>query len=754
MIFKSRKLFVWLISLMAVLAIYVLYSWLSRTPHIDVETATEITGAVSDTNVGKFDEEIGTIGDVGVGGIQKAIYTHLNKARQVDREFGFEKLLHTTGSEWEVEKPFLNIFQRDFKCYITAGRGKTRVETAVGKTSPKDALLSQNVIIHILPATSGDVKESFIYLDDIIFDSERSEFSTAGPVRFVSQNARMLGKGMELVYNDELDRLEFLRIIHLDNLRLKTSEAGLLSQSERGGKHSDQTPKLSSDQSGIAPPTSTDNRMQAKPPTEPVAADSEKMKASSTAGQQAPGQAEKIGYKFVLRTNVVINTPEQLIFADEVAINNIGSPKKPAKAKTAGAGNIEPNNLPTAGSAEVDKTGAVGGDDTVKQDITATSPREANESPEQFGDIVVTCDGGIIVTPMDVSTALAGYAKPQPGAVVTGAKALKTLADADERTTFVAERIDYDVPTGDTAAIGLSELKFYVKDILGAEPNRTAVPVRVVAHDKAWFSPASNQVVFQGDCLCTMLRDSLGVQQKYTLSSPMITVDLSSNKAKKRPKFIAGIEHLTAAEGVKLAMIKKAGRRLLGGIELKCPRFDYDVGQKLLLAAGQPSVVKVDNSNISKPSKKTTKLSLQRQCYAFVRDFDTLKYSLATGQVIADANSHEILIDYFPIVPGRDIQQLSITSSHIEARLMETSEKKTELSTLTATDGITYEDEDKQFVGSKFFYDAGKSLISVRGDQIQPCFLNGAIVDGIEYDLKAEKVTTSITGPGALQLGR
>ncbi len=739
---------------MAVFAIYVLYSWLSRTPHIDVSMETEITGAVSDTNVGKFSKEIGTIGDVGVGNIQKAKYTHLNKARQVDREFGFEKLLHTTGNEWEVEKPFLNIFQPGFKCYITASRGKTKVETAVGRTSPKDAMLSGNVIIHILSPTSSDVKESFIYLDDIIFDSERSEFSTAGPVRFVTQNARMLGKGMELVYNGELDRLEFLRIFHLDNLRLRTSGPGLLSQTGHSSKNSDQMPESSSAQGDIAGLTGADSNVHAKPPAESVAEDSQKMKASSTAGQQAFGQPEKEGYRFVLRTNVVINTTEQVIFADEVVINNISSGKKPDKAKTAGAGDIEPNNVPGTSSGEVDKTGAVAGDDAVRQNVAAAEPPEANESPEQFGDVVVTCDSGIVVTPMDVSAAPDSYAKPQPGAVVTGDKRLKALADANERTTFVAERIDYDVPTGDTTASGLSELKFYVKDVLGAEPNQIAVPVRVVAHDKARFSPASNQVVFQGDCLCTMLRDSLGVRQKYTLSSPKITVDLSRNKAEKRSKSAVGMEHLTAAEGVKLATIKTAGGKLLGGIELKCPRFDYDVGQKLFVAAGQPSVIKVDNSNISKPSKKATKLSLQRQCYAFVRDFDTLKYYLATDQIVADAASHEILIDYFPIVRGRDIQQLSITSSHIEAGLMETPEKKTELSALGATGGITYQDEDKQFVGNRLFYDAGKSLITVHGDQVQPCYLNGALVDAIEYDLKADKVTTSITGAGALQLGR
>ena len=232
MSFKSRKLYVWLISAGAVLVIYLLYNLISRTPPIEIDTGAKFADTAAESNTGEFDSKIGMVGGVGVGTIQKAKYTHLNAKKQVDREFGFEKLLHAEGDEWEIEKPYMNIFRGNLKCYMTADEGKVQVEDAVGRATPKDATLTGNVVIHILPEKGSNIKEGFIYLDDVIFISEKSQFSTAGPVKFTSQDAQMLGKGLELVYNDELDRLEFLKIIALETLRIRQSSKASLFSSE------------------------------------------------------------------------------------------------------------------------------------------------------------------------------------------------------------------------------------------------------------------------------------------------------------------------------------------------------------------------------------------------------------------------------------------------------------------------------------------------------------------------------------------
>ena len=149
--------------------------------------------------------------------------------------------------------------------------------------------------------------------------------------------------------------------------------------------------------------------------------------------------------------------------------------------------------------------------------------------------------------------------------------------------------------------------------------------------------------------------------------------------------------------------------------------------------------------------------------YAVIRDFETLRYLLAEERIIADSSSQEITIDYIPVVEGGYGQQIIATTSHMDALFFKTADGQTELSTLTATGGITYEEEADesqkekgqtkaiQFVGSDLFYDANNSVVTAWGDEIQPCLLNGALVPGIIYDLSTGKIKTEIAGPGMLK---
>ncbi|MHC4074306.1 MAG: hypothetical protein ACYTGS_20155 [Planctomycetota bacterium] len=231
-----RKLLIGFVSLGVVLAAYLLYSGLSDTPVIDTDAENGFIEDIGDSNIGDFDGEIRKIDGVGLGTTKKAYYYTLNKkTKEVEREWGFEKLLHEVRDVWDLEKPYINVFESDFTCYITADKGQVQVETAVGSTTPRDATFSGNVVIHISPKASSEVKESFIYLDDITFLSERSLLTTAGPVEFVSDDVQMRGTGLELVYNDQSDRLEFFRIVDLEVLRIKDSQVGIFQNCRSGG---------------------------------------------------------------------------------------------------------------------------------------------------------------------------------------------------------------------------------------------------------------------------------------------------------------------------------------------------------------------------------------------------------------------------------------------------------------------------------------------------------------------------------------
>jgi len=818
-----RKLFIAVMSLAGVLAIYLIYSYVAETPQISVDGADDFVRSPADGNAGEFGDRVGKIGDVGVDAVKKTKFIHRNKDKEVDREFGFETLLHEEKDRWEIEKPYLNIFQPNFTSYVTADKGTVDVETAVGRPTPKDATFAGNVVIHILPKDSNTIKESFLYLEDVEFLSEKTQFSTAGPVKFVSEDAQMLGRGLELVYNDQLQRLEFLRIVDLESLRLKGVQAVPGSAAAAKGRTSASTT------TGAG--------------TEPT-----------TAGTRATTRGgEGDYYKCVCSKNVLIDTPEQVVFANEqISISNIfwakPSSKKPKEANDVDANDVKP------------------------QEIAGTERSEPNKLPEPplaGGDIMVTCDGGVLVVPMN-----SNLPQEDSGKIGTnrGNSNLKfEISNFKGRTTFVTRRVDYDASTGEAIAGGPSELTFYASNTSAADANKAPVPVRITAQKQTKFLPASNQVIFDGNCLCVMPQQDPNVQGDYTLSAPTLIVNLLEEKAgkaaaisdvlatgpveltfyvddfagtgagkaalparvtaRKEAKFLAasnqvvfeddclcvmsredpnfretyllsaakltvdlprdtndgstgsppgaessgapsraasrdgssgaGIEHLTASGGVvRLATVKTAGKKLLGGIELKCRQFDYDAREQLFLAAG-PGVVKVDNSHIPEPNAQTPGFSLRRPCYAFLQNFDALKYFSKSNHLVADANSQGTLrIDYIPLIKGKYGQHIVVTANHVEADLVkaaDTPEAGTELATLAASGGITYEDDKNQFAGSRLFYDHGKSLINVRGDLPdvrggQPCYLNGTLVDGIEYNLKTGKAKARVAGPGTLQI--
>lgn len=716
----SRKFYVWLISVGVVLGVYLLYSLLSDTPEIEIERGVEPSGISQDDYTRGLEGEVGMIGDVGVGNIQKAKYIHLNKEKKVEREFGFEKVLRQEGDEWEIEKPYMNLFRHNLKCYINADKGKIQIETAAGRSSPKDTTLSGNVVIHIVPKSGSNIKESFIYLDDTVFISDRSQFSTAGPVEFVSEEARMLGRGMEVVYNEEADRLEFLRIKHLESLRLKTSEA--VFSSGEGGQ----------DEVNIQPQAGQDSG--------PVAGDAPQPKQKKAESEQAGERREGEEYKCLFNKNVVIDTPEQLVFSDKFFINNIffsqGSGEEPNEAESSSEST----------SSEGGEIGVIAAEGVKGGETAAWRSVEANEPSEQLADIVITCDDGIVVEPMEFSRYTG---KPDEGGV--GKKEVRVKED-DMRTVLVAERIDYDANTGDTVARGRTEITFYTNDVVAGEGQERTVPVEIAAKKKTTFLSDLNQVVFEGDCLCTMVRSEANIQQSYTLSAPRLTINLSKDKAQSGSA--RDIEHVTADGGLaRLATIKTREEEFLGGIELKCRKFEYDTDGQLFTAAG-PGVIKLDNSKIAEPTSKVGKFSLQRPCYAIVRDFDTLNYSLDANRLVADAEAQRILIDYFPIVGGQVGEQVKVTARHIEAELVETDGGQNRLSTLTATGGISYEEEDTQFEGSRMFYDGQKSVITADGDEFAPCLFNGALVEAIEHNVKTGKTKTRIVGPGAFKLKR
>jgi len=116
---------------------------------------------------------------------------------------------------------------------------------------------------------------------------------------------------------------------------------------------------------------------------------------------------------------------------------------------------------------------------------------------------------------------------------------LRDIDDGRRRTIFVARRIDYDASTESAVADGSSILTFYTSNTTGAESKTRAVPVKITAQKQTRFLPASNQVIFEGDCLCVMPQGDPNEQRDYTLSAPTLTVNLPKDESGGPPDIVA-----------------------------------------------------------------------------------------------------------------------------------------------------------------------------------------------------------------------
>jgi len=744
----SRKINVGLTALGVIFLVYMVYSFFSDTPEITIEDYAGVTEQFDESE----DKDIGMVTEtIGIGTVNVARFTDLDPVtKEVEREWGFEKLLHQTEDVWELEKPFMNIFQRDVKSSITADLGRVLVESNVKRPIIKGAFFTGNVEIHITSKGDEDIRKYIIYFDDIEYDSGRSMFSTAGRIHLISEDSNdvnMVGEGFEMVYNEEQSRIESLRIVHLEYLRLRTSSnTSLFSKASQTNVEPKYVFKPQSDKKynkPILPVKSSD--LQAEFVTRPFT-----QRLADKTEVENTNKAELYSCKF--NKNVLIDSPQQLVFAfNAFAINNIGfKEKKEDKAVE------KTEKQPADATEETSPTPAMTPEPVAQINSAAEQPKE------EYSEVVITCDDGILVLPQEAADE--PDQENQMLFDVTSDKP-KKLADANGLTTFVSHRIDYEYKgndIGDILATGPSEIIFHAKNESATEGEPNTRPIYITSQEKVMFSPALNLAEFEGDCIGKVVRQVEGIDEKDTISAPKFTVNLARDMSKRFGDSDIELQHFTASDGVvRLSSIKRSNDELLGGIEFKCSRFDYDPIKQMLSAAG-PGIITVDNSKMAKPKKSVGKFSMQKPCWVFVRDFDSLRYLVEENKIFANAKPNETLqIDYFPVVDGDYGAQLSMTANKIVGNMIETNDGTTELATLHATGGVTYEEDAQktmwgsgkavQFVGSEFFYDTKKQMITAGGDESQSCLLNGALVDGLEYNLKSGRIKAEIIGPGAIQ---
>jgi hypothetical protein len=708
-----RKYAVGLVSFGILAAIFLVYMHFNPTSIPSLKDSAEPNQLLSDLYPGQSAK----VGDVNIIAFEKPVFMDRDESGRVVRKWGFEELWSRGGNVLEVSQPFMNLYLDDLTCDITADNGRLRQEAGHRGQFPKDIEFTGNVIIHIIPDPNIFDEEIHIYLDDISFISEDSIFSTTGPIKVVSDTVKLEGRGVEFVYSELAQRIQYFKLTDLHELRIKAPEDSLFPDSN--DLPASDPNRLETVASSPAPDLSQEN--------------------------QAP-QAQY--YECILRQNVTLCSPKQLIFSREhVTLTDI------LFSNSWG----DPNNTP-----ETDKPPTA---------ATAVDDPNAGELPvTKFLDIVITCDKGISLFPQNSPWKEDGVDLPpeQTSFVAQDPNVAKKLGHAG----FVSQAIVHNLKKRDTHAEGPLELTFCADDVNAPTPQQRLVPIKVTAQEHGTYEAQANRIVVEGDCLCTLLREDPNVIDSYSLEAQTIGIDLAENKDSQTIASVDDIRHMEAYGGiVKLAIytlarpdaneprpvIEPQHRELLAGADLECQRFECDPnsGQEVFTATG-PGEIRFNNAKAQGTGEGG---AAEKACYAFLEGFETLQFFVAENRIVALASENRMQFEYFPIVKGQTTQRkIYAEAKYVEIELLKTHGGKLELGRLTAMGDVYYEDggqdqDEKQlFTADGVSYDHRLASLRMWSDMDEPCMVNGMSVPGIQYNLRTNDLQTELLGPVIIPL--
>ena len=742
---SARKFIVGLAVLSGVVAAYLLYVRFGHNPQLDIDTDDLVPRAVREAAEEEPQTSGGRIAGVVVGKVEQTRFFHTDQDGDVDREFGFEELIHSEDDQWVITNPYMRLFLGDFRCRVTADRGQVKVEedAALGM-SPGDARFEGNVVIRVVPTDPNDPNALFIYLDDVSFLADQSMFSTIGAVKFVSRQAQLIGTGMDLLYDQSARQLQLFRVHDLDSLRLRSAEFEALAGSDRDEK---------------APGDET-------PVTPVAAAGQEPTAAEATAGETEGAPADPNVYECILFRNVNITTPEQKVtIRDRLVIDNImwsGS----ESADEAGEGGPEAGDaLKDAKTADAAETPKAKPDEALPYpgpEALDTTPSESlalELIPESLFDIVVTCDEGFVVAPKG-----SPYLTPDSNAWRPIAS--RSTADANvvppapvvdpNRQLAIVQRIDFDATTTDTTLLGPVTITAALdaNDLTGRDADEGYVPVTITAQKAVRYRADENHIQLEGNCAVTLQMTEPNYTYECMLTAPQLGLDLMEdpNAPEDRPGIT--LRKFVASGGpVAFHVLRKAGDDLVGWVELKAAQLDYAAEAQAFVVSG-PGKISLHNGEKIDVGADPNEFDIGLPCYAFMHNFDSLTYTAATHLIVAEAKDRQIQLDYVPQVDGSyDHQEfVEADAGRIEIQLVQLAEDRFDLASIAALEGISFEDNDNQFIGSQLFYDHAAELVTVLGDEVQPCYLNGVLVDRIEMDRKTGRIKAETQTPSVIQI--
>jgi hypothetical protein len=706
----GRKFVIWFVSFAIVLATFLLYR--SNTDAIKM---TRLDYGTKQTGANQFtpDFNAGQVGQAKLEYLERARFETVDeKTRKLKRVVGFEKVLHKTGDEWELDKPYMNVFQGNLRYNITADTGIVELENVEGADpTPKSAVLKGNVVIHILPEMVASPSDSFIYLNQVSFDSDRSMFYSDDDVNFVSADARLIGKGLEVVYNSITNQMEYLKIKHVDFLDIRK-----LAQTSRKKKEVPQ----------VAPAAVSSVELAETKPAEvkPTPAGIEENKDS---------------FQCLFRDNVVLEYKEkQVVLASEIAITNLLL-----------SSSEQQQEKPTTVDKTTDKTADKTVDKTADQNIPQPQPISAEQHGTAIASLneqkpviaTVKCDGPMIIR----SSSAAGFDDYTPAEF----KNFTNLPDEisrrlGRRNILLAQRVNYDYEEEIAKANGKVELVFH-PEVKSSRDNNDE-PFIIGAQKGAEFILEQNQAIFYGNVKGSISKRTNYYNEENIFYGDRLIVDLTAGQNEPEAIESFDIAHVTVTgPGVRLESIRMLRGTKLSHVRLKSEKIDYDRITEDIIAAGKGII---EYGNTATENVKGSKSAMSKPCYAIVEGFDKLVWDTNSLHVSAfSEKSKGIHIGYMPIEKTGYGNRITIDTRQIDIDYFESVKGKAQLKQLYATSGIVYYEQPRyEFVGRDLYYHAQEDFLTVTGTEDMPCMLNGVFANAIEYNLK--------TGSASAVLGK
>ncbi|AQQ71877.1 Lipopolysaccharide-assembly protein, LptC-related [Limihaloglobus sulfuriphilus] len=233
----TRKIAVFSITLVIAAAVFIVYLlFFGGAEGIKIDQPQ--TDQLKENNIDELFETEGVDreGEVKIGQTDISEYKMFDESGNLTRRFGFSGITQKKDGEWLVEKPFIEVYEKDFVLMLGSMKGRVIVDIVGGHVFPSDASLYDGVEIVFEPRGEDKSRRCVIEMDDIRYYSDSSEFRTDGKVSVTSAQASIKGRGMTLIYNDLKKRIRLLRIDKLSEAVLQYARQDISSGADNSEK--------------------------------------------------------------------------------------------------------------------------------------------------------------------------------------------------------------------------------------------------------------------------------------------------------------------------------------------------------------------------------------------------------------------------------------------------------------------------------------------------------------------------------------